>query len=309
MSNETITIDSSLLARQVNEITGAVIATTATVGNMEERLCEAERDAADNITTNVNRGFYTLITSQIRQKMVQSQSVAEAQLLALRQSASSLMRIKKQMAADFQRISQRYSKLFEQLDNALRSRIYALDRPAAEISDADYETINRRVLMSGAPVAIAQQEMTTIESELAAVRCKRNCTNVLDGMKTLISRGIELSNALEAAKWEKSSESPKTYFVPVVISEATNLLVSDADVRVVAVPNDASLAEKLSSVRAECQEKRDAMVWSEPRRADAEAVRGRVIGLTQQENCNDRVREQILRMLEASTWEHLEGTK
>ena len=307
--SETIYIESAPLARQVDKISVAVAATTATVGNMEERLCEAERDAADNITTNVNRGFHALIASQIRQKMVQSQSVAEAQLLSLRQSAASLMRIKKQMEADFQRISQRYSKLFEQLDNALRSRVYALDRPAAEISGADYETINRRVLTSGAPVAIAQQEMTTIESELAAVRCKRNCTNVLDGMKTLISRGIELSNALEAVKWEKSEESPKTHFVPVVVSEATNLLVPDADVRVVAVPNDNSLAEKLTVIRAECQEKRDAMVWSEPRQADAEAVRGRVMGLVQQESCNDRVREQILRMLESSAWNHLEGTK
>ena len=110
-----IVVDTSEMADSLDHVSSKVSETTLAVVAMQQEVCEIEKQSAEEICENVNRGFFTLQHSQISQKKVLAMSKAEAHLVGLRQSAQSLCRIKEQMTRDFQRITSRYTKLFKSL--------------------------------------------------------------------------------------------------------------------------------------------------------------------------------------------------
>ena len=68
----------SSVARHVNITTGAIVA-------MQAAVILAEQKAADHVCKNVNRGFHSLIRSQISQKMAKLQSEVDSHLMQLAQ--------------------------------------------------------------------------------------------------------------------------------------------------------------------------------------------------------------------------------
>ena len=68
------TVDTRPMAREIENVSQKVKGTTAAVVGMRTAVIQAEADAADHVCKNVNTGFYTLIHSQISQKIARMQS-------------------------------------------------------------------------------------------------------------------------------------------------------------------------------------------------------------------------------------------
>ena len=73
--------------------------------SMQTAVIMAEQQAAENICSNVNRGFFSLIRSQISQKIAICRSQVEARLLELRDQSQKLLSVKATMQRDFQMIA------------------------------------------------------------------------------------------------------------------------------------------------------------------------------------------------------------
>ena len=306
MSSGYITVDTSEMAYTLKNVTGSVDHAIAAVERSGDALCKAERAAAEHVCKTVTTGFFSLIRSQLMQQKVQTQSVAESQMQALRHFALLLQRIKRQMGVDFERITARYSKLFQTLAEALRSRIYALDRPAAEVADLEYGALNRRVLMSGAPAAVVQQDAVSAQAQLEAVRCKRNCTRVIDSVKTLIEHGINLKKAMESIVRNVHQDIERSVAVPVVMMESEDLFLDgnrQVDYKLADVP---CLESVMARIREKLYESAGRFTWSEPSAERRDEIRTRVLRRAR-ETGDKRLAKQIADLFEKSSWKELEN--
>ena len=112
MANFSFVIDTEEMAQAVHQVVPHVDGTTAAVVAMQASVIAAEKEAANSICENVNRGFYTLIRSQISPKIAAVQNQLDARLLELRDQARKMLDRKKIMERDFQMIATRNMKLF-----------------------------------------------------------------------------------------------------------------------------------------------------------------------------------------------------
>ena len=135
MSSFHFTVDTAPMASEIHNVSKHVDATTAAVVAMKTAVIDAEQEAADHVCDNVNRGFFSLMHSQISQKIAQYTSTVEAKLMEMAQYAAALKGIQTRMQGDYNMISGRYTKLFRSINNNLQSRIAELDKPVFQLVD------------------------------------------------------------------------------------------------------------------------------------------------------------------------------
>lgn len=122
---DTTPFDSSVSGcnSSVNFLTGAVVATEAVhVASINEN--------AKKIGTTIVEGFFKTIRSEISQQIVELSKKIDSHLIHLYELAKTCSTKQKQMEADYSRLSTRYIKIFEDLNNELSNRIYELNKPA-----------------------------------------------------------------------------------------------------------------------------------------------------------------------------------
>ena len=99
------------MAQTVGTVSTHVNGTTAAVVAMKAAVVQAEKEGADHVCEKVNKGFYTLIRSQISQKIATLRSEVDSQLMRLNQQRKQLTAIRQRMERDYQMICGRYLKL------------------------------------------------------------------------------------------------------------------------------------------------------------------------------------------------------
>lgn len=303
----TIEISTHEIARRLDVATGGVAAATAAVGVMAREVGEAEKKAAEKVCYNVTKGFFSLIQSQLTQKMVQTKTAALAKIQSLRHFGRSLQRIHQQLETDYQRITQRYASLFNGLADSLQSQVYSLDRPAVEAADTDYAVWNRRVLMAGVPVAAIQQDFLSAATELTVARNKATCRTVVQGAETLVRHGIELSESMNSILRNQRQEGFRSVCVPVLALEASDVFL-DGSTQTEFFVNETALPPPLQGrIRKACFESVDRMHWTEADAAERGAVSERVAALVRNSVGNDRLRKMMMSLLEKSSCRKLEA--
>lgn len=106
----------------IDVLTGAVIAT-------EEAQVASIHENSEKVGKTIVNGFFSYIRSEISQQITELTQNIDSQLMHLRELSIAVVSKKKQMFNDFERISSRYIKIFDELNSELSNRIYELDKP------------------------------------------------------------------------------------------------------------------------------------------------------------------------------------
>lgn len=222
MATYNINIDTSPIAHEVNGISNHVKATTGAVVAMQAAVINEEVKAADRICTNVNKGFYTLIQSQISQKVAKLQSEVDAHLMELTNQKQALLAIKGRMEKDYQMVSKRYNKLFNSLNTNLKNRIYNIDTPLMNFADKEQLRLaNRRKILT-ATVPIAQSEPIALSQNIVASNAKSKGARIIGIIKKYVKTLIEqdlLTDEILLSKKVPDNQYSKTIYAPVVIAD------------------------------------------------------------------------------------------
>lgn len=106
----------------VNALTGSVVAmNTAQVASIHKN--------SKKVAGTIVNGFFGYIRYEISEQMMELAQKLDAHLLHLRELAKTCVGKQKQMEVDYNRISSRYLKIFDDLNRELENRIFALDEP------------------------------------------------------------------------------------------------------------------------------------------------------------------------------------
>jgi hypothetical protein len=182
MATFNYTVDTKPMAEEMKSVSRHVTATTGAVVAMQTAVVIAEERAANHVCNNVNKGFYSLIRSQISQKMAKLQSEVDAHLMQLLQQKNALLGIKNRMQKDYNMISSRYIKLFNGLNSNLKQRIFELDKPTIDFAVKEVDKTANRTKYLTATVPVAQLESLGASQRIVSSNVKFRGANVIKSM-------------------------------------------------------------------------------------------------------------------------------
>lgn len=222
MANFDFIVDTSPLAQEIKSVSHGVNRVSGAVVAMQTAVIAAEAEGAETVCKNVNRGFYTLMQSQISQKIVQLSSTVEAKLMELGQYAAALKNIQARMRADYHMISGRYAKLFKAINNNLEARVAELDQPVFKLVDRDIRLAESRQKLNSAQFSIHQSESILSSQLLTTSKVKTDAQNTLNVITQYVKENHLQSKKSDAALQNTRVESVEDIYIPVSIVESTS---------------------------------------------------------------------------------------
>jgi hypothetical protein len=210
---DTIAFDNSVEScnTNVNLLTGAVVATEAA------QILSIDRNAKKVGKTIVD-GFFGYIRSEISQQIAELTQGIDSQLMHLSELSKAVADKKRQMEGDFLRISSRYIKTFDDLNNELSNRIFELDKPTfvfkKELDNHSSRTTGNDLVNT---VAIFGKEGTELHSKISASIAKKRALDTLHKAKIFLWQQKKLSNTVHQSMLNESTESPQ--YSPVLFME------------------------------------------------------------------------------------------
>lgn len=220
MATFNCTVDTRPMAQEIGSVSNHVKATTTAVVAMQTAVVLAETKAADHVCENVNRGFYTLIRSQISQKTARLKSVVDSHFMQLCYQRKQLSAIKGRMERDYNMISTRYLKLFNSLNTNLKQRIFELDKPVINFAVKEVEKVSNRTKYLTATVPVNQLESLATSQKIVASNIKHRGLNVINSMTKFLGDMYAQKKLTDKILLESSfNVENSTLSIPVVISE------------------------------------------------------------------------------------------
>ena len=221
MATFNYTVDTDPMAQEIGTVSNHIKGTTTAVVAMQAAVIAAETKAADHVCKNVNRGFFTLIRSQISQKVAKLQSEVDSHLMQLNQQRKQLLGIKGRMERDYNMISSRYLKLFNGLNQNLKQRVFELDKPTMDFAVRDVEKISNRTKYLTATVPVTQLESLAISQKIVASNVKYCGMKVIGSMTNFLSDMNEQKRLTERIILQSSLKIDNSALsIPVIISES-----------------------------------------------------------------------------------------
>jgi hypothetical protein len=212
-------VDTNPMAQEIHSMSNHIQGTTTAVVAMQTAVVLAEKKAADHVCENVNKGFYTLIRSQISQKIAKLQSDVDSHLMQLNAQRKQLLAIRNRMERDYNMISSRYLKLFNGLNQNLKQRVFELDKPTVDFAVRELEKASNRTKYLTATVPVSQLESLAASQKIIASNVKFRGLKVINSMTNFLADMSEQKKLTDRILLEKSNVENSTLSVPVVISE------------------------------------------------------------------------------------------
>jgi len=132
--------------------------------------------------------------------------------------------LRQQMERDFARISERYQKLFSDLDSELKRRVLNLDRQAMEIarhggaigsSPESAVPVTRALVTSG--------EQSAAEASLQSHQIRQRAMGMIESARRHLTAGQSLGEGLRGIQDEKNTVEPVPVCLPMLLIEVDGM--------------------------------------------------------------------------------------
>lgn len=216
-------VDTTPMAEEMHSVSNHVMGTTAAVVAMQSAVIAAEAQSANKVCSNVNRGFFTLVQSQISQKIASKQSRVEALLLQLSQQKRQLISIKTNMEREYGRIAERYLKIFTSINKELENRIRQVDQPVFELVNKHMATSSNRMNSLTSWVVTSQTEGIEQSQQILVSKMKRNAQVALEQSTDFLAQIGEQRVLIDKILiFNPKGNDENTCQIPVAICETVN---------------------------------------------------------------------------------------
>jgi hypothetical protein len=198
----------------VNMLTGAVVATeTAQVASIDSN--------AKKVGQTIVEGFFKTIRSEISQQIMELSSRLDATLIHLHGLAKRCVGKQKQMETDYSQISVRYLKIFDDLNNELKNRVFELNRPAFDFKK---ESDNQAIRTSGndlvGTVAVFGLESGELQAKISASITKKRALDTINKANIFLWKQKKLNATINQSIFDENVAA--TQYSPVCFIETDN---------------------------------------------------------------------------------------
>jgi hypothetical protein len=213
---ETTPFDNSIAScnNTVNVLTGAVVATEAA------QIASIDSNAK-KVGSTIVEGFFKTIRSEISLQIAELSSRLDATLAHLHGMAKRCVEKQTQMKEDYNRISSRYLKIFDDLNNELKNRIFELDKPAFVFKNQS-DSHAGRTLGGGlaSTVAISGAESGDLQARISASIAKKRAFDTIGKANTFLVKQKRLNDTINQTVLNESVAAVR--YSPVCFIETQN---------------------------------------------------------------------------------------
>lgn len=297
MASFNFVVDTEPMAQEISGVSTRVNVVSGAVVAMQSAVIAAEQEGADQVCENVNKGFYSLMHSQISQKIAQLTSTVEAKLMELGQYAASLQVIQGRMENDYHMISGRYTKLFNTLNNNLKSRVAELDRPVFQLVDREMKRNNNRIALNSGQFTVNQLESVLGAQLISVSKVKSDAQKALQQITAFVAESDAAEKKQKDSMSSRRIDSMEEVFLPVSIVESTtnmgtptvNFFVARSGNEIIDTEIDNSVKEQTYSAVVNGS-------WSEMDEDNLSRVRSEFATLLSSSDLDDRTKVTIGRL-------------
>lgn len=214
-------VDTIPMAEKIQRVGQNVEHTTMAVVAMKTAVVEAEKSGAQHICQNVNRGFFTLMQSQLSAKLAQKKSRTEALMAQLAMQKRRLLEIKNSMENDYQRICTRYGRIISSINKQLEQRIIDLDKPVCKFCTNDIATCtNRKLTVSGIAPIVQKEDVQTAQRINSSV-LRRDGEYAINHLKDFLVEFAKSDHEVRCHTIESLPAQDCTFYLPFVMMSVT----------------------------------------------------------------------------------------
>ena len=311
MANFSFTVDTEPMAGAVHSVIPHVGGTTAAVVSMQTAVIIAEKQATQDICKKLDQGFFSLIRSQVSQKIATCRSQVEARLLELRDLNQKLMAVKTAMERDFQMIASRYTKLFRSLDAALIKRVHEVNAELLDLVQKDIYRLQERKDALQASVPTHQMESIHASQEISASASRARASRVIGAMAQFIRESNSQDRLTSAILSDRAVTENSAVLLPFALQEYDSAQTLQKQwtytLPSFPVPKVQQIARQ--SVEVEVLPALGRVEWAKCEPQTRDAIVRNVSKLIEQNHVSDRVRNHIVRMLDASPLDSISGVR
>lgn len=303
MATFNYTVDTKPMADEMRSVSRHVNATTGAVVAMQAAVIIAEEKAANHVCSNVNKGFYSLIRSQISQKMAKLQSEVDAHLMQLVQQKNALLSIKGRMQKDYNMISARYIKLFNGLNSNLKQRVFELDKPTIDFAIKEVDKVSNRTKYLTATIPIGQLESLASSQKIIASNVKFRGLNVIKSMRSFLfemqaQKKLTDQILINDGRYTETA----TVYIPIVLCEC-NRDKTNAGFEI-SVPNVELDNISKSAIRNTAFEELNQITW-QPKSNPNNEVKSEFSKLISSSAKSQRVKDMSLKLFQANIYQSI----
>ena len=211
-------IDTTPMADEIRTVSNHIEGTTTAVVAMQTAVVLAEKQAAETVCRNVNRGFYALMRSQISQKIAKLKSEVDSQLMQLNAHRKQLLAIRGRMGRDYHLLTQRYLKLFNKLNLNLKQRVFELDRPVFDFAIHEVEKTSNRTKYLAATVPISQVESLSNSQKIITSNVRYKAEKVIETIQRYLANTLAQKKLTNKVLLSKNTTETVGLAVPVIVS-------------------------------------------------------------------------------------------
>lgn len=299
-------VDTSPMADKISEVSQKVNGTTGAVVAMKTAVLAAGNKGAEHVCKNVNKGFFSLMRSQISQKIAVNKSRVEALLMELQQQQKRLLDIKSTMERDYFRIATRYQRIILSINKSLHQRVADLDKPVFDFCEHDLLLGDNRKAALAGTAPIVQKETLTSSQRILMAAFKSDTLRAVDGMASLI-RQIETGKRITKAI-SISEVIPKkaTLYMPVAV--CISIVDKEQNKSISIVTQDDSTNIYSQSVENTVADNVTNMEWTKAHAVD-ERLKMEFQKLCETARLPERERQIVVRLFNGNNFETMEGGK
>lgn len=311
MANFSFTVDTQELAEGLYSVAPHVDGATGAMVSMQTAVIMAEKHAAEEICSNVNRGFFSLINSQISQKIAICRSQVEARLLELRDESQKLLTVKATMQRDFQMIAARYTKLFRSLDTTLLSRIHELNKALVNFVQRDVARLGSRTRTLQASVPVHQMESIASSQRIAASATKAKASIAISAMSRFIQESNQQDRLAASILSDENADSDTTFLLPFALVDCDSLQTQQRqwEYHTPTAPSPEISLQIKGAIERGVFPTLSRIEWREQGATDRETVARFLRQIVDQSKLNERVHAHVVRMISAVQSQALFGVR
>lgn len=215
----TIDVDTNAFDASVGHCNNAVNALTGAVVATEAAQVESKRQASKQIASTIVKGFFDYVGADLSQKIKELSSKCESLFIALMGHKDNCLSKSKQMQDDYNRISKRYSKIFEDLDKETVSRIEVLDKPTFQFAASAQNLVDRNSNTELLGIStISANENIKLETVLSCSHVKQQASVLLDKANCYLQGTYRLANSVRDMLDDSQAEND--ILLPVMFVES-----------------------------------------------------------------------------------------
>ncbi|MDR2793999.1 MAG: hypothetical protein LBB61_10130 [Treponema sp.] len=296
-------VDTSPMASTVDSVKSHVRNVATAVTAMEAAVIATERQSAKTICENVDNGFYILMKSQICQKVVAAYTEMTSKQMTLLQLAKALDNVKKQMEADYNMISKRYTKLFHSLNKALETRIKELDRPAMRLADIRKSIVFDKLKDESSLLFSSSGEVAAFEQTALSGKLKQKTKDTLKTLSNSITETQSFNEKIDSILLPAENEPASDMrYIPALFLETDSLLNTTDAIENAYVPHTDAW-QNAAPVISEISRIAGSFAWKTADEGEKTPVRKEFVSLCEKEVSDPRLSKEMLRLFDESSWE------